>query len=79
MSIQQKIRSEGGTAADWAIEAPARNRAAPAEHFCKAKICVSANSTLTAYLQPQSANYQHHNFTYYGNCYRNHTVNQIFT
>ena len=28
-------------AADWAIEAPARNRAALAEHFCKAKICVS--------------------------------------
>jgi len=55
-------RGNGGRGAspeDWAIAAPARNRAAPAEHFGKAKICVSANSTLAAYLWPHIRTLRH--------------------
>ena len=48
--IDLKIRSEGfGTSCHRRLgaSAPALNSAAPAEHFCKAKICVSANPILS--------------------------------
>ena len=41
-------------AADWAIESPARNRAAPAQARAKRGYAVSANPTLTAYFQHHS-------------------------
>ena len=44
-------------AADWAIEAPARNRAAPAERSPKGD-SVSANLNLTACSRRQNPNYQ---------------------